>query len=367
LVIVETRVTHYLPVKAFRLLFAGLAIAPSLAAQPQVELSYVAAAGCPSEQQFVAAVSARGADFKASDSGPGPRRLEVEIRQQTSGFAGELRVHGAGGPSTVRRVDDQECAGVVEGLAVVTAIALGAPAEEPAAAQTTAPAAASAAKEPAPAAAAPATAVEPTRRLRASSFDVPPESMAVQQGTLHFDQINNVTLSAGAQFGMVPGVALPRFDLDYTVANFVTPPGASSYLVGPLGRVRVGWLGPATHDGAGYSTTVSGFSAGAGIGSALTYDSQGLAVLLSIEWGLSLLQLETKSDDGTFTRRKQAGLGHAEMGIDGQYNFGILHAVLRLGGRFQVGDLSAQRPDGSALFDAGLLSGYATAGFGLHF
>jgi hypothetical protein len=133
-------------------------------------------------------------------------------------------------------------------------------------------------------------------------------------------------------------------------------------------RVRWTAFTPVQKHVDGFTTDTFGLAAAVGACSAFTYDSRGLSALFCADFGLVALDLETKSADGTYTQYKEVGLGTADVNLAASYALGdLFHLSMRLGGQFQVGELSAQRPDGTDLFKGGLFSGYALGGLGLHF
>jgi hypothetical protein len=253
-------------------------------------------------------------------------------------------------------------------LSVVTAIALGGPgSESPPEGPVSEPAPQKGAPDPAPKKADPKP--EPTTkpRLQGSTFRRE-EKVEVGAGTLRFDRAYSYTLAAGAEFGLIPSLVLPRYEFTASVANFVTTPAGSSHIVGPV--LQVGWsfLGPGTYANGEFSTHVYGLQAGVKPCSAISYDSQGMVLLICSEFSVGAMALETKDADGKVVQSKEAGFGTAGLGLDAQYNLSsLLHVGLRLGGRMQFGGISAERPDHSEIFKAPLFGGYAVAGLGLHF
>ena len=86
-------------------------------------LQYDVAAGCPAEADFRLAVERRGAEL-ASGGGDGLRSVGVSIRSVPGGFSGEVRIEPRQGAAGTRAVRAASCVEVVDGLALVTAIAL---------------------------------------------------------------------------------------------------------------------------------------------------------------------------------------------------------------------------------------------------
>src|SRR5471030_3245581 len=86
-------------------------------------LSFHAPSECPAEAELVAAVEARGGRFDSLRSDGADRSLEISIRKVGSSFHGSLQVRARDGASDARDVHAEHCGDVVDGLAVVTAIA----------------------------------------------------------------------------------------------------------------------------------------------------------------------------------------------------------------------------------------------------
>lgn len=347
---------------------AGCLAAPTLRAEQAVALSYQAPAGCASETEFTQAVAARGGQLTGEQAAAHAKRLEVTVRAVDAGFVGSLRVETRDGPSSEREVRAADCREVVEGLSVVAALALGGDgANSATGAGTTVPAVAVATPAPTPAAP-PKAETEEKPRLRGSAFQQPPERVDVDAGSLRFDRARTYTLTAGAAFGVVPNLVLPRYDLSFSVANFVTPPNQPSYLVGTVFGVDWTWLGPATRRDGDLSTQVYGMKAGVHACAPLTYDEQGLTLLFCSGFGAGFIWLDTKSSDGTYAKGEDAGFGYAGINFDTSYSFSkLFHVNLRAGGEMQAGSLTASRPDGSELFQHSYFSGFVAAGLGLHF
>ncbi len=341
----------------------------------EATLTYQAPAECPAQAEFVAAVAARGAQFQGTEAVARARSLNVRIASTEAGFVGSLEVTTPDGTASSREIHDPACGDVVTGLAVIAASALGGRAEaEPSEAAVEAPATPGAETQGEPSSSAvarPDNLPEPTPgsrpRLRGTNLRMPGE-IPVEAGILRVEADRRYTLGAGIDYGLVPGLVLPRAEFTISAANFILPPSSSSYLVGPILQVQWLFLGPATHRDGDYSTRVVGFGAGLNSCSGLTYDDQGLSLLACGEFGASFAFLETESADGAFFHRKEAGFGYVGLGLDAQYSLDdSFHVALRLGGRAQFGGISAERADGSQLFEMQMFAAYGSAGIGLHF
>ena len=99
------------------------------------------------------------------------------------------------------------------------------------------------------------------------------------------------------------------------------------------------------------------------------YDLEGLVLLACAHISAGLMNIETKDATGAVTQSKNVVLGSAGLDLTSRYNFGqYVHASLTLGGEtWAPGELSAERPDGSRIFDARLFNGHAQGGFGINF
>jgi hypothetical protein len=352
-------------------------LAPAARAAAPVRLAYQAPAGCPAQAGFEAAVRARGGSLAAGAAATGAARegerwLQVVIEQNASGFSGALQVRDGEQTSERREVHGPSCAEVSDALAVVTAIALAANGSPlPAANSPTAnspTAAAPAASSPPPALAVAAPNTPPAARERSVRVVRLSDSVDVPAGKLGFEQLRGYTLSAGAALGVIPGVTLPRFDFALTNASLVKTPGDADYLLGGF-RIRWTVLGVGTHRSPGFSTRVWGIKAGLGGCGALLYDPTGLVLSICSEIAAGAMAVETK-DDATrdVTQNKTVGVGTASLELASQYNIGSLfHLDLRAGGEMWVSKLTAERPDGTRLFESSTFNAYLLAGLGLHF
>jgi hypothetical protein len=344
------------------LLVSSAVTLPSLAlAEGSVSLAYEAPAGCPAQPEFVGAVAERGGAFEGEGAAGSHRVMVVAIRRDNRGFTGAFQVRDDETATNKREVHGQSCGEVVDALAVVTAIALRSDsAVTPVAAPPVAP-------PPQP-----KSAVEPppAERFRGSTRIFPPrtEKVEVGAGTLRFDLQRNYTLSAGVVVGMVPSLVIPRYDLTAVVASFVTTPEGAQRIAGLVFQLRLSAMGPATYRSADTSTAVSGFSFGIGLCQSPRYDTRGLMVLFCGEYGGGFLSLDTKGADGGQIQSKNAGYGTVTLGGEIQYSLGsIFHVGAKIGGGLNIGDVTAERADGTRIFKTPVLSAYGLLGIGLHF
>lgn len=357
----------------------------SAASAPSVSLAYRvpeaagAARTCPSRDDFIEALRSRGAVLDSAEAAERAQGVDVSIRYADGVFVGELSVRTRAPRAASRVVHDPDCAEVVSGLALTAAIALGGDADgrnddsAPAQSVTDAPAAiaeptsGSDASEPGAA----AEGSEPPREsfgLRGSSF-WQENSIVVDAGTLRLEGARSYTLTAGIYSGLIPSVTLPRYDLNASVATFLSlPDGAGTRLVGTLLQVHWAVLGPVTSQHAeGVSLDAWGLEGGINACSALTYDTRGWVALVCSEFGAGWLVMDAKGRGATSGRAQTAGYGFAGLAFDAQYNLASwAHLGVRVGGRFNT-PLRAEDPEGARLFDSSPWGAYGTAGFGLHF
>jgi hypothetical protein len=335
-------------------------------------LAYEAPNGCPTEPEFRAAVSARGADIAPGGSTRGAAPvLAVTIRRRSGGFGGAFQVRDRRGTTDERVVNGRSCDDVVDALALVTAIALAA--EPSAAAEAAAPTpaaapapAAPAAVEPLPPAAPPA----PPDRLRGTTRIGPPrtETIKVGAGPLRFDLSRSAMFYGGATTGLVPNVVLPRYSLVLTMANFVTTPEGLQRITGLVYQAHVDFLVNGTYDSPDTRTKITGGIFGVDMCQSPHYDSKGLVLLLCGEYGGGLMTLETKGLDGATMPTKNAGFGVLSAVADVQYSFGGRFIVGgRLAGNYMFGDVTAERADGSRIFTSSHWSAYAMLGVGIRY
>ncbi|MFL5306134.1 MAG: hypothetical protein ACJ8F1_13025 [Polyangia bacterium] len=320
-------------------------------------LAYQAPAGCPGRAEFLDAVGARGARL------PGPtasRTLEISIRQAADGFAGSFQIRERDAVSGQRELRAAACNDVTDGLAIVTAIALGASPSAPPSPAVVAPLPA----------AVPPSAPRPAQedRLRKNA-DIFTGDVEVPAGTLRFQSLLTTTVTAGGVVGMIPSVVLPRYDLTLFRGNFATTPNALTYLVGPLLHVRVSYLGEGTFRSSdGYSTTARGFGFGMSGCRAPLYDTRGLTLLGCIEYSAGFMQLDTKNAAGMQTSSKSVALAAVGLELEATYSLASRFFVTaKLGGDFSFSKLSADRPDGTQIFQSQPFSAHGLLGIGTYF
>jgi hypothetical protein len=358
---------------------ALLTLSSPARAQPATGLAYEAPAGCPTRLEFFAAVSARGGEFDRADgSGGGDRVVVVSVRKGDHGFGGTVHVRSGQHATDKREVNGPSCNEVVDALAVVTAIELHATTQDlaPVVAASAAdkpastppyPSAVPRPGSPEPTAAAPPS---PDKRLRGSTRIFPPrrESVVVRAGTLRFDLQQSATVYAGAAVGLIPSVLVPRYDLSGVVANFVTTPEGAQRIAGLVFNLRLSALGRATYRSADTTTDAAGFSFGLDICQSPIYDTTGFVLLLCGEYGGGWMALSTKGLDGIETQSKRVGFGTATLGGELQYNLSSIFQVgIKVGGVLGIGQITAERVDGSRIFASSPWSAYVLLGVGVHF
>lgn len=365
--------THVRPHAAGALLVSLWA--SSSAAGDAVSLDYrlegaARAAACPTRGDFLGALRARGVLLDAPRARARARAVQIVIRNDDGAFQGELVVQRDGAlRAEPRRVQDAACAEVAEALAVSTAIALGARSEparsEPLPSELV-PAEPPASPRGEPAASAIVDVeARSAARLRGSSFDAR-DSVQVEAGTLELGAVRSYTLSAGAQLGLLPGQAVPRFELEAMMAGFANPPGAEPFLTGPLLQIQWAVLGPAEAHYRGVTLDTWGLEAGIDLCQAIRYDSEGLSASACAGFGAGWLFTDVAAPGGESASR-QLGYGYASLGLETHYDLGAgFHLAAKLGGRLRT-PLAPEAPDGTRLFESSTWEGFGTLGVGLHF
>ena len=339
-----------------------------------MKLAYDAPAGCPSEDDFVAAVTARGAQFDAARGTPVPEVMVVSITRTDNGFAGAFQVRDGGEATNKREVRGASCREVADALAVVTAIALqggaGDGGEAPAAAPSPPPGAADSqpSSTPAPAPAAP-PAPPPKMRFRGHSPWFPPTTVTVPAGEMHLNVASSVNLYGGATVGILPTLVLPHDELSVVLAPFVTTPDGAQRIHGLITKIEFGTWGPGTYKTADTKTNLD-FGGNFALNMCLSprYDSEGLIVLFCFGYGGGFLSLNTSALDGTPIQMKNSGFGQATVSGELQYYLGAgFHLQAKLGGGFAIGQITAERADGSRIFATQMWSGDFMLGVGWRF
>ena len=194
------------------------------------------------------------------------------------------------------------------------------------------------------------------------------KELQVPAGKLVLDHISSHTLSAGVQLGAIPGVVLPRLDFDITRTNVVRTPDAQAFVLGNQFRVRWTLLGPAQHRAPGYETSLFGLKAGVGGCTPLSYDPVGLIFKACSDFAVGVIGMTTQPGNGGARREKTQGLATASVEADLQYNLSrLFHLELRVGGELWLNRISAEREDGSRLFQSPLFNAHVLVGVGIHF
>lgn len=332
----------------------------ALAAVPST-LDYQAPAGCPDAASFVVAVEARGASFAGSPASGGTRQLLVRIEPADGSFSGSLVLREDADESEPRRVQGASCAEVSDALAVVTAIALQRDAEAAPAAPP--PPAAVAAPAPPLAAAQGSGESEGPLELVLARKDV-----LVPSGKLVLDYVTTHTWTTGVQLGAIPGVLLPRLDYDITRTSVVRTPDDRGFVLGTEFRWRWTLLGLPQRRAPGYETSLFGLKAGIGGCRRVTYDPRSLILKVCSDFAVGMIDLSTRPTSGGAERHKTQGLATAGVEANLQYNLSrLFHLDLRAGGEMWLNRISAEREDGSRLFQSPLFNAHVMVGIGIHF
>jgi hypothetical protein len=348
-----------------------LCATPSALGAPQ--LDYDAPPSCPSHGDFVASVARRGVDL-ATHAPNGVAGVAVRIVQSGNAFTGELRVAGDASNSAPRQVTDTDCARVADGLAAVTAIVLGA--EPPPEESEPTPAPAPVAETAPPAKPAPSSSIapvpakeespEPTPPLRGSTFSTP-QAIDVPAGKVEFVPSRAWALTAGADFGSIPSLVMPRYDLSASIVPFLVTPDKDTHMLGPILQVRWALIGPGTWEQAGRERTdIWGFQVGLASCSAFAYDTKGFSLMGCAEFLAELWAMQTHGPGAP--RESSPGSGSAGLVLDARYDLGAgFFLAGRGGGRFRISKLRAEDSQGEQLFESGYLGAYVSAGLGFTF
>jgi hypothetical protein len=326
-------------------------------AEAAVALVYEAAEDCPSQAQFEAAVRERGGDFDLPPSDVVGSALHVALHGDGAGFAGSLELQGVAPAAGRREVHAAGCEEAMQGIAVIAALLLR---RHESAVSESAPS--SGARLP------PSTPAPSSRLINMGTIGA--DSVAVGAGTLTFDSSLTYSLTGGVEVGLIPSVALPRYDFTSSTASIVTTPEANRYLAsGGVLRARWTLLGGGTYQFGDHSTQLIGGKAAFGTCFSLWYDLDGLVLLACGETAAGLMRLETKDAAGAKVQSKTVALGSVGAEVDLQYRIGSLfHLALKAGvDAAFTGNLTAERADGSELFQSSPLSLHVAGGFGLHF
>jgi hypothetical protein len=331
----------------------GLLAPRTALAAENSRLQYDAPDGCPTQVEFEAAVTARGANFNtklASDN-----TFQVLITQHADGFHASLTVQSAERTSNPREVQAASCTAVVDALAVVTAIALNPE-------KTT-----EVKSQPATAPAQPAAIATPRPPLRGSA-DVWSKTVDVEAGKLRLDHALAIEAFAGPVFGFVSNRAIERLDISASRANFVTLPSGDSYLLGTIVRLRASLLFDQSYRFGDFRAEGGGQELGASLCFSPHYDTAGWVLLGCAEVSAGLIAVRTKDASGATTQNKTQGFGAAGLGIETSYNLAAHFQIgLRLGVETLTSPITAERPDGSELFHSSPIIGSGMLGIGTHF
>ena len=352
------------------LLWGGHAVAAS------ARLSYEAPSGCATHDQFEARVAERGEHFdpRANDE------LRVVVAERADGFHGSLQVVGPHGESNLRSLTGKGCEEVVAALVVVSAIALRddpstpstsseQPPIVPAENETTtlaAPAPKAPALESATRSPKPVPANSHTPRLRSTNWFPAVGARHVKEGTLRLDLARSFTLFAGGELGILPSTVVPRFDLSFDSASFVTPPDGQTVRTGVIPRFHVSYLGPGTYHHDSTQVDVHGVSAALGLCLSPYFDSLGFTALICVEYGIGALDF--KSSRGGENNSHTLALQTVGIGLETRYRLGsTFHVAMKWQLDVVPGNAQVNGTDGTPILDSPLLKGYGMLGLGASF
>lgn len=327
-----------------------LAVAVPARATPAVKLAYDAPEGCPSEEDFVAAVTARGADLNVPQGTPVAEVMVISISRTENGFAGAFQMRDGGEATNKREVRGASCGEVADALAVVTAIALQGGAGDGEAPASPLPVAVDSPSSPS---SAPAAAPSPpaTARLRARTHWRPPTSVTVPAGTVRFDMGGTIGANVGVTVGLIPSLVLPQYEFSTIVAPFVTTPDGAQRIHGVITKLDGGIWGPATYRAADTKTDIWGVYANWNVCLSPTYDTEGLVMLFCLGGGGGELVMNTS--DGMSTNQQYVGFARAQLSGGLQYYLGAgFHVGAELRGEANVGQIAAESPGGSRVFSS---------------
>jgi len=270
-------------------------------AQTVHTLSYDAPQGCANRSEFIAAIESRGGHLTADDT----KTLQVSIQLQGNEFVGSLQVNNSGMSSAARKVKGGDCREVVNALAVVAASEL-----RPATDSTPK-------SRPIPETQAHTQEVMPPSANSPQGFRGKStwgnDALEVTAGTLRFRPLLSWTVTGGIAVGQVPKLIIPRYDIVFRLANFVTTPDGAQRLNGPILRARVGLLGPPfpTYEAGDAKTTFGGGQTmGLGVCWSPHYDTQGLLLLGCVEFGYGIMGFSTKEANGSLAKTENYGFGN---------------------------------------------------------
>jgi hypothetical protein len=312
-------------------------------------LSYSAPEGCATRAEFEASVAERGGQFDEHATPPAARELRVSIERDEAGFRGSFQTLQAAGASAIREVHSSTCQEVVAALAVVSAIALRE--ENEANVEVTPSDAATSTPLPSVVAAAPVSAIRsaatPNQKpddeghLHASSATAASQRVPVGAGTLRFDLARSLTLFAGGELGILPSTVLPRYDVSFSIAPFVTTPEGKSFIHGTIPRLRVSYLGKATYHAELADVSAQGLNFAIGFCWSPTYDTRALVLLFCGDYGLGFMQFTARNAVGTLVTTPP--FQTAGISLESEYHLGsFFHLALEAGVDAPLQRLSAQ-------------------------
>jgi hypothetical protein len=379
LVIVAPINRDYLDVLTYRIVPYAIAVALVGAIWPRLEalaqttpgvpcVAYAAEKGCPTGAAFAAAVERRGRRVLVVDR-DSPSTIRISIEAEPGGYKGTLRTGSLEGGK--REVRGATCTDVLDALAVVTVGMLRPPEPIPTSEATSEPPpskVATGTPEQATTASTPPVWL-PTESPPVGSVSATPDAVRVEAGTLRFDANNAMSVFGGVTTGIVPSVALPRFDFQWSRTNLVTAPDGHRYRVFPTVRLH----GTLFANGAPYrsrygTTEANGIGGGVDLCDPLYYDPAGLQLQLCAEIMIGYFGVVTTNQQGVAGPIREAGVGTAGFGLDLAYNMGRhFHLGLEVGAAAVLGPLTALAPDGSQIFRSSLFSLHGLVGAGGQF
>jgi hypothetical protein len=176
-----------------------------------------------------------------------------------------------------------------------------------------------------------------------------------------------VNVNAGAIVGLIPSLVVPQYELSVVVAPFVTTPDGAQRIHGVIWKLDGGIWGPSTYRTGDTKTNIGGVYANWSMCLSPTYDTEGLVVLFCFGGGTGVLTLDT-SAPGMSAAEQFIGFARGQLSGGLQYYLGAgFHVEAELRGAADVGQIDAQRADGTSVFSSSpTYTAEALLGVGYH-
>ena len=163
-------------------------------------------------------------------------------------------------------------------------------------------------------------------------------------------------------------MALLRYEVAFTTANFVTAPDNTQRIAGLVYQLKVAYLGSGRYLTPDSQTDVAGAVFGISMCQSPLYDSQGFSMLVCLGYGGGFFNFATTRSSDRSTTNTVEGFGTLDGTVDLTYNV-TPHILFsgRLGGSFEIGDITGADASGRVVFKSSHWSANATLGIGLRF